>query len=112
MKVSIRGDEWRFEIVSDAYFRRIHKEFKDSEAVTDTAKHMVHFKYDAFCLETITHELVHVFCSYLSLASTHEVTLDDHEEMIADVMASSWDSISKLRKEIFKGLRNVRRKKV
>lgn len=93
----IRGDEWKIVIFCSTLFKKKHG---DCTAIMDTDERWIHFRTDRITKMVVTHELFHVFCSYLYHNSA-DLSNDQLEESIAEFMEKHLDEYYNLIPVIF-----------
>lgn len=105
--VQIRGDDWEiYKVHSDDFAEGV----KDSDLATAGAfcsptEHQIVIDEKHFNKHYIGHELWHAFSSYLFLASTTKLTVDDIEEINAEMFSASLDTMYKVRNHIYRELK-------
>ena len=104
MTLDIKGNSWKFEVISDRTFIKRHgKEHHDSGAVTSTPDNVVSFRKSSLSFHSIVHELIHVFV-FESHTESMEQSLDDREELCASIISNNYFLIGSLAEKILTGL--------
>jgi hypothetical protein len=102
LSFDVLGKPWTLRVLSAKYYRK--KNGRDSAAVTKMHKRRIELQPSFLDSETITHELVHAYLYEMCLHSTNEITVDDLEEVFAELMAKRGrellDRSDQLREEI------------
>ena len=110
-KLKIQDDYWEFYLITDD--EAIELDEDGFCAMTSIEEKCVYFVETHTDKKTITHELFHVYVSYLHLHSA-EINLDTFEEIIAEFLEMNLDKFIRFRNKIFnkfKKLEGVGRKK-
>jgi hypothetical protein len=86
--------QYRFKILGKSWVLRLMKRKRyakkngnDSVAITKTHKRRIDLGPNGRDLETLIHELVHAYLSEMCIGTTYEITLNDMEEVFAELMA-------------------------
>ena len=103
IKVRIKDIEWIFELMNQEDYEE--KNGKDSQGITIKDKLKVEFSIDHFSLSLIRHELMHVYFSSCCIGSTGEMTVDDYEEIAAEIIEFHGEDICRTSKKIFNTLK-------
>lgn len=102
IKFTVMGDKWTA-VVWEA--EDYNKHFgSDSEAITMGQAKAIHFNKDELTLNTIRHELVHVYSEYLYINSAN-LSKDQTEEVYAELFAFRGEEMNVLAKKLLKELR-------
>lgn len=81
----VLGKEWTLRVLSEKYFKK--KNGNAAAAVTKVHKRRIELRPKFLDHETIVHELVHAYLYELCIHSTNEMSLNDLEEVFAELMA-------------------------
>lgn len=105
--MDVRGEKWKYRRVSLKYFFKLHPEYlkEDDEnfAVMDDVAKTVDFVKGKITRATVRHELFHVYCRTLYLAST-KMDASEIEEVQADMLAEHLDSYYNHCEEVYANL--------
>lgn len=110
LKVSIKGLDYTVQLLDKNKFEKVHG--KDL-AYLDKTKRQFCFRKDHVEKTTVIHEVTHAFINSLHLGSCNELTLEDFEEIICEMLEDHLLDISRISNQIYRHLRsfNVRRRK-
>lgn len=86
--IPIKGRDWKFILLADKRFNKLHNSMGESDAVamTMTTTYEVHFRKSDWDLITIRHELLHVLFT-AGLSSSAELTAEQVQEICAEIVA-------------------------
>jgi hypothetical protein len=99
--ITILGSPWEYTTVDPDTFARDHG--KDVPAVCLSTPPRLLFAHGQVTKGTIRHELLHAYLFTLPLRSV-ELSPDQLEEIVADILADHWDTMGRQTREIFKKL--------
>ncbi len=99
--ITILGSPWEYATVDPDDFARVNG--SEVPAVCESSPPRLLFARGQVTKAIIRHELLHAYLFTLPLRSV-ELSTDQLEEIIADVLADHWDSIGRQTREIFKKL--------
>lgn len=85
LELSILGKGWTLRILSEKYFKK--KNGNAAAAVTKVHRRRIELRPKFLDHETVVHELVHAYLYELCIHSTDEMSLNDMEEVFAELMA-------------------------
>lgn len=103
----INGDPWTAELLPKATYEKINN--KTSLACTSADDRAFEFKAGSLSMGVCIHETFHAYHSYLFLNSVHELSINDHEEIIAEFLESRIHNIIKTAEEIYNGLKGSKK---
>jgi len=100
MKVKILDRYWKIYKQPDKRFEREHEGGHQAAALCFQEERKIYVKKSFFTRETITHELVHAYCSELALT---ELNLDEDqiEEFFCELLARHGDAILSTTDQVF-----------
>jgi hypothetical protein len=102
MLIPINGDKWKIQVLDDDEFDRRFGE--GLEGITQTKEKIVYFNEEIYDLDTVVHELTHVFFYYLCLDAA-SISVHQLEEIACEVMAKHGKHILKLSNKVHKQLK-------
>lgn len=111
MKVYIKGIEYRVQLLEKCKFEKTHG--KDIAYLDKETRELL-FRKDYIKKNVVIHEVTHAFINSLHLGSCSDLTINDFEEIICEMMEDHIDDIKRLSNQIFAYLKeseNTRRKK-
>jgi hypothetical protein len=85
LEFPVLGKDWTLRVLSEKYFKK--KNGDGAAAVTKVHKRRIELRPKFLDSETIIHELTHSYLYELCIHSTNEMTLNDMEEIFAELMA-------------------------
>lgn len=89
----IKGRDWQFILMPDKSFDKLHNPNGEANTgMTLPNKYSVHFKKSDWCITDIRHELCHVL-RHMTHAHTMEISVDDMEEHMCQILASNYHEI-------------------
>jgi hypothetical protein len=104
----MRPTQFRFQVLGKDWILRLMKRKRydqkngsDSVAITTMHKRRIDLGPDGRDLETIVHELVHAYLYELCLRSTNDLSVDDLEEIFAELMAKRGRELLDLADSLF-----------
>jgi hypothetical protein len=103
LEFRVLGKAWELRPMAKRRYAKKHG--KDSVAITRTDKRIVYLSPFGMDLETITHELVHVYKYEMCLNSMNDLTLDDMEEFYAEFLAKFGYEILDLAESLYNKLK-------
>ena len=86
-RIKINGQAWTYDILDPETYVSNHGE--GSVAITDIERLRIDFRGPEATLNTIIHELVHAFKSYLCLDNVNDIKDTDYEEIYATFFAKN-----------------------
>lgn len=104
-QTTIMDDSWTFYVVEDDDDVVIDE---GSAAETDFPNKEVHFKKSEINYNTVKHEMFHVYCGYLYLRDTHDISTNDLEEIYAALFEDKAEKILAKSKEVYEKLKELR----
>jgi len=78
---------------------------KHDSAATEMLEKKVYFRRKHFTKGIVAHELLHVYSFSCCLYSASDMSADDREEILAEVVELHLDRMIKLRNEIYRELK-------
>ena len=108
-KIKINDDWWEFYIVTEEEAIQLDEKLNDDSGgfraltLTGIDGQCIFFVEGNINKKVISHELLHLYCSYLCLGST-EVDRDDFEEIMAEFIEENLDKFIRIRNKIFNKL--------
>ncbi len=111
-KIRIKDIEWTVKLQNDEEYFNMHED--DSLALTNRNELVVYFRESAVVKRIVTHELMHVYVASCCVGSTTNTTIDDAEEICAEIIEYHIDDIIKHTREIYAKLvklKNIRSNK-
>ena len=103
--LSIMEDrKWKVVLSSVEEYEEMHGD--DSSAITLLDSKEIHFKTDHINLETVTHEISHVYMSY-TIIELKSLKIEDLEEFFCDFNGKYAFNICKVSKKVFKILQEL-----
>lgn len=103
MKIDIQGDTWTCSALNTKKYE--NKYGDDSLAMTLTDKKTIDFNKKSFTIETVRHELFHVFHYGLYLGSAEDLNKDDYEEILAEMVSNNLEKMIRISNKIYKELK-------
>jgi hypothetical protein len=93
-KLKIRGTKWDIVLLESS---ETHPELNPEieHAVTLKEERAIIFSPTGANLNTARHELFHAYCNELYLTSTHEITVGDLEEIIAEMLGEHLGTLNR-----------------
>lgn len=85
LSFDVLGKPWTLRVLSEKYFKK--KNGGGAAAVSKVHKRRIELRPKFLDLETIVHELLHAYLYEMCLHSTNEITLNDQEEIFAELLA-------------------------
>lgn len=85
LEFQILGKGWTLRVLSEKYFKK--KNGGATAGITKVHKRRIELRPKFLDHETIVHELVHAYLYEMCIHSTNEMTLNDLEEVFAELMA-------------------------
>lgn len=85
MTANIKGNEWKFNLLSDKQYFKKHED--NSYGITDVDTYTVDFNKPKFTFGTVVHELTHCYV-FASLVESMDIDKHDMEELICEINAS------------------------
>lgn len=102
LKVKIQSDFWKIHVLSDDKFENI---FKESLAgITLTKDKTMYISESDFNIETLTHEMCHVYF-YYCCTNAASLNADQIEEIWCELFALQGKDIINTSEKIFKALK-------
>jgi len=114
MKIIIKGIPYKVILFSNVEFIKVHS---DASVAMHVGTRELHFREDHIKKNVIIHEVTHAFINSLCLGSCSNISLEDFEEIICELMEDHLMDINRISNEILtylkdtKALRNKKRKK-
>lgn len=92
--IPIKGRDWKFTLVADKRFDKLHNKDGDIEAtaITLPTVYEVHFRKSDWDIITIRHELLHVLFN-MGLSSSADLSPLQVEEVCAEIVANHCSEI-------------------
>lgn len=97
MKIKIADSFWKIKLLTRKEF---DKKFENAYALTDVENKILYFSDDSVNRNTVNHEVFHVFFS-LALVASSDLTMDQTEEVAAEVMGKYAEDYIKITRKIF-----------
>jgi hypothetical protein len=87
ISIPIKGRSWKFILMADRRFDKIHniKEDDSNVAMTVPGTYEVHFRKSDWNISTIRHEILHVLYS-ASLVGSTDLSVSDVQEICAEIV--------------------------
>ncbi len=105
MRLKIHDTTWKLKCLTPEKFVEIlSKDYKNSDAVTDTADKVVYFRKDVINPSVVRHELVHLYYT-LAMVSSSDLTMDQTEEVFAELFAKYGEEYYKNSKKVYNWLK-------
>lgn len=110
-KLKIHDDFWEFYLITDSEAEELDMKLNDSNdgfrALTIVnSDRCIFFVEGSTSKNVITHELFHLYVSYLHLDSA-DVDLDTFEEIIAEFLEANLDKFIRIRNKIYNKLQKL-----
>lgn len=99
--LTILGSPWEYASYDPAAFARAHG--KEVPALVESSPPRILFAHGTVTKGIIRHELLHAYLFTLPIRSV-DLSPDQLEELIADLLADHWDTIGRQTREMFKKL--------
>ncbi len=110
-KLRMKGEVWRYRLIPDDWFIRIHPKNKIAAAITLPNSKRIDFTMECCSDQYYSrHELGHVLKFCTDTDEMNEVVNDDIEELMCTLYPRYWNLIGKLSREILKNLKTERRR--
>lgn len=106
MTVIIKGIKYKVKLLTKLEYI---KNNKGSYAHVDRETREIQFRDDHIKKTTIVHEVTHAFINTLCLGSCNELTLEDFEEIICEMMEDHLMDINKVSNEILSYLKETKK---
>lgn len=103
LKVNIKGLEWSCRKLRHKDYRNKHG--SSSLAVCVKGERKLDFDASEFRYSTVLHEVVHAFMGSLCLHSTSDISMEDMEEIFAELIENHVEDIIETAKFIYKELK-------
>ena len=103
MIVLIKGIKYKVKVLNKEKYIKLHK--NDSLAHVNREEREILFRNDHIKKNIVIHEVVHAFINSIHLGSCNEITLEDFEEIICEMMEDHLMDINKVSNEILKFLK-------
>lgn len=85
--INIKGRDWKFLLMPDKRFNKIHNPDEDGNAaMTVPSTYEVHFRKSDWNVATVRHELLHVLFN-MSLVGSADLSTTDVQEICAEIVA-------------------------
>lgn len=111
-KLKIQDDWWEFYLITDEEGHELDMKLNDENdgfrAITLTGRdgQCMFFVEGSVTKSVVTHELFHLYVSYLHIGSA-TIDLDNFEEMIAEFLELHLDKFVKMRNRIYNKLKKL-----
>lgn len=106
MIVIIKGIKYKVRILSKkAYI----KKYKDSYAHVNRDTREIIFRADHIKKTTVIHEVTHAFINTLCLGSCNDLTLEDFEEIVCEMLEVHLIDINKMSNQILSFLKDPKK---
>lgn len=93
ISLEIKGRSWKFILLPDKRFDKLHNADGGLQTgITMANQFEVHFRKSDWCITDIRHELCHVL-KHMSHTSTVDLTAEDTEELMCELVASNYSEI-------------------
>lgn len=102
VQVLINEDTWTCRLWRAKTYEKLHGD--DSGAITDVVEKFIDFRDDEFSLETVGHELTHVYFKYLHLDSVVDPKIKDIEEIFSSWLGANFQKFYEKTFQIHNGL--------
>lgn len=106
MTVMIKGILYRVKLLKKADYVKKHRE---SYAHVNRESREILFRDDHIKKTTVIHEVTHAFINSLHLGSCNEITLEDFEEIICEMLEDHLLDINKVSNEILAFLKETKK---
>ena len=103
MIVEIKGIKYKVKLLKKADYIKKYKD--NSYAHVDREDREILFRDDKINKKYVIHEVTHAFINSLHLGSCNELTLDDFEEIICELMEDHIGDIQNISNMIYKHLK-------
>ena len=110
IRFEVLGKKWKLRILSSSRYNRKHG--LDSLAITVMYKRRIDVHALGVDLETLIHELVHAYLYEMCFKSTNDVSVEDLEEVFAELMAKRGREILDLGDKLLTSLKNNYNEKI
>lgn len=104
VKIHVKDIPWEFIVQTDDDYKENHG--KDSYGITYKHDLKVYLKESELSLRLIKHEMFHVFHGSCCINSTNEITVEDMEEIGADIIEFHGEDLLKLSKKVYNTLKH------
>jgi len=99
--LNIKGIDWTFNVQTETAFRKMHGlNGKNAEAIIYPHDREVYFSSVYLSPYSVRHELAHVYVASTNTSSMTSMTVDDMEELFADIIGEHLDQIQELTSKI------------
>ncbi len=105
--ISIKGVQYIYKALASSRYK---KHDPESYAHVDKANKVIIFDKSELSLKIVIHEVTHAFINQCHLGSTSEMSLEDFEEVICELMEDHIHDIIAASEEIFRELSKQKKK--
>lgn len=108
MIVTIKGIQYKVKLFSKVEFIKKHS---DESLAMHLCNRELHFREDHIQKNIVIHEVTHAFINTLCLGSCNNISLDDFEEIICELMEDHLMDINKVSNQILSYLKSPKKKR-
>ena len=105
MEIQIKGVKFKVELLSKEQYIKDHKD--DSVAHLEKIKKTLTFRKDYISKKICIHEVTHAYINACHLGSCSDISMDDFEEIICELMEEHIDDIKRTSNEILRFLKEA-----
>lgn len=105
MEIEIKGVKFKVILESKKDYIKNHKD--ESYAHLDKIKKTLTFREDHVSKKIIIHEVMHGFINACHLASCSDISMDDFEEIVCELMEEHYHDIGRTTNQIYKYLKEA-----
>lgn len=102
LQVNIKGFHWQIELLDHPTY--VESLGDTSAAIADRSLKKIYINEEYFNIKTVRHEIVHAFMDSLCLSSCENLSIEDYEEIVCEVIANHIIDIEKTSQYILKKL--------
>ncbi len=103
VRTKINGEKWLIKILTLKEMAKVADD-KHTSGLCAAYDKVIYIREDSVDYNTVAHELVHGYFSYLCLSSTNDISLGDAEEIFAEFHAAKGEIMVKHAKQLTKKL--------
>ena len=106
MEIYIKGVKFKIDLLTKEKYIELHKD--NSYAHLDKEKKSLTFRKDHISKKICIHETVHAYINACHLGSCTDISMEDFEEIICEMMEEHIDDIKNTAKEILSFLKEAK----